>query len=566
MGAREELIRRLAEQATTGIVPSVDAASPYAMADDMSFSADEIDYVNEGEPQLTMLPEVAIAASPNRPLDRPPRPPTELLGMERGPGLTGPQPEQAPQQRTGAIARAAQEAAAPAVPGDDPLASARSAASRNKAIAGIGGIVNAIFGDRSQQGLARMAALQDQAADPLRRRRAQLAQQAAQERAAQQRMAELGVVQQGRETLQSRELGARDQAAAAKAEQQRVAAMSAAERQRYEDERRERERAEDRAEAERMARLRGDESIRVGTELAPLRRRTAAAHGIGARGLRQLEGEGPVGPPRTPTEGARSALMGQVNEIDWQDTPQDDATRAEMTTIARLYDQAASRRDREAQNDLQTEFRELARNVRERRGTEREHAVPGWQRRPDAPNLEASERNEIRSILASQRSLGESASALERLAGEMTAADFAQAQAGIITDRMAQAMHHQERASNATRILGQYGVPQAAELRRVETMLPRLDSWRGFVSGATLYRTLPGVADQVARAQMSQYGYEPQGEGRPRGRQGAGRRRQREQGAQPTQVRIGGQVHPVTDWATFEREAQRRGIEWEPVD
>jgi hypothetical protein len=101
---------------------------------------------------------------------------------------------------------------------------------------------------------------------------------------------------------------------------------------------------------------------------------------------------------------------------------------------------------------------------------------------------------------------------MQQLSQEMTLADFVGARAGVVSERMAEARQLQETISNAMRNIGNYGVPQAAELERMRTFAPELESRDGFLNAARLYGQLRRELGKSAATRLRGLGYVRPGE------------------------------------------------------
>lgn len=156
-----------------------------------------------------------------------------------------------------------------------------------------------------------------------------------------------------------------------------------------------------------------------------------------------------------------------------------------------------------------------------------QHVIPGWDRDPGAPVLGQSSRDNLLQANAEARRVRGFSQQLAQLATEITAAQRAGAAAGVLNAKMARARAIHEQLTNALRVIGNYGVPQAAELARMERLAPRLDSVEGWLSAVPIYREMPAAIDGGLTEYMGGYGYR-------RARAGGGGGRQ----ARPGMIRI----------------------------
>jgi phage host-nuclease inhibitor protein Gam len=140
--------------------------------------------------------------------------------------------------------------------------------------------------------------------------------------------------------------------------------------------------------------------------------------------------------------------------------------------------------------------------------TDEQHQVPGWSRLPNAPRLESAERQHARSIPGSLANVEAFTRQMEALQREMSSLEAAGAQAHILSERAARARALHEQLTVELRTIGNYGVPQAAELERMERLAPAVGS-REWYSGtaANAYSAMRSVMRQNATNRMRYLGY-----------------------------------------------------------
>lgn len=137
-----------------------------------------------------------------------------------------------------------------------------------------------------------------------------------------------------------------------------------------------------------------------------------------------------------------------------------------------------------------------------------EHRVPGWNRAPDAPTLGVAERTAAREAPASLAKIERFSRRMEELAREVGALEQTAANARILSQRMAEAQALHEQITNELRVIGNYGVPQAAELARMERLAPSLTSREAFIgSAANQYRAMRSVMQAATEERMRYLGY-----------------------------------------------------------
>jgi len=140
---------------------------------------------------------------------------------------------------------------------------------------------------------------------------------------------------------------------------------------------------------------------------------------------------------------------------------------------------------------------------------ERQHRVGfGYARREGAPELTTAERQTARDLPITTRNVGSAIRQLAQIAREASALEAGQARAGFLNERMADARALQEEVVNALREIGNYGVPQEAEIRRMEGIAPRIDSFQGLMSAYQQYMALWRMLNRSADTRMRGLGYE----------------------------------------------------------
>ncbi len=139
---------------------------------------------------------------------------------------------------------------------------------------------------------------------------------------------------------------------------------------------------------------------------------------------------------------------------------------------------------------------------------ERASQITGWRRRPDAPEIGTAERSRLREAHATMEQIRRPLRELAQIHEQVTAAERAGARADVLSPLMARARVAHEQVITGLRNIGNYGVPQAAELARMESIATRLESPAGFLSAGNIYPALErGLGNQVAD-QLAAYGYE----------------------------------------------------------
>lgn len=145
-----------------------------------------------------------------------------------------------------------------------------------------------------------------------------------------------------------------------------------------------------------------------------------------------------------------------------------------------------------------------------------EYRMYGYERRtgdPDTPELDRTQIRTIRERVRSMEVIESLTNELERLTGEISAAEQAGAAIGQLSDQVADAQQLHEQVINALRDIGNYGVPTGNELQRMEALAPTLTSLQGIRNARTQYRALRGGMRRRTDAQMTVDGYRRAGGG-----------------------------------------------------
>lgn len=145
-----------------------------------------------------------------------------------------------------------------------------------------------------------------------------------------------------------------------------------------------------------------------------------------------------------------------------------------------------------------------------------EYRMYGYERRTgdaDTPELDRTQIRTIRERVRSMEVIESLTNELERLTGEISAAEQAGAAIGQLSDQVADAQQLHEQVINALRDIGNYGVPTGNELQRMEALAPQLTSLQGIRNARTQYRALRGGMRRRTDAQMMVDGYRRAGGG-----------------------------------------------------
>jgi hypothetical protein len=229
-----------------------------------------------------------------------------------------------------------------------------------------------------------------------------------------------------------------------------------------------------------------------------------------ARGRRARGGGGGVGARELAARGAIVDSM--VNR--WQDQ-NPDATPEQLTAYQAHIENIVPHRAREIRS-LQTSLvREGAvmaprEERRAERRAEREEAgarIVGWERQEGAPELTAPELRDLRKQNEQINLMNTHTAAMLRLVREADALEKAGAEAGVISEKMGEALARQEMIVTALRLLGNYGVPQAAELARMEALAPRPGSVQGLMGAVNRYRGMRTALGDQVESNMTSAGY-----------------------------------------------------------
>lgn len=148
------------------------------------------------------------------------------------------------------------------------------------------------------------------------------------------------------------------------------------------------------------------------------------------------------------------------------------------------------------------------RNDSQRTRAAEQSEVPGWSRRADAPEISVAERSKLRDANSTMNELTPSLRRLAQIHAQVDAAQRAGARADVLSPLMARARIEHENVITALRNIGNYGVPQAAELARMESIAPRLESAAGFLSAGNIYPALEQALTGRLAERMRSYGYE----------------------------------------------------------
>ncbi len=148
------------------------------------------------------------------------------------------------------------------------------------------------------------------------------------------------------------------------------------------------------------------------------------------------------------------------------------------------------------------------RNEMASRRSETQSQIAGWRRRADAPEITGVEQRQLRDSVATMEALRRPLRRLAQIHAQVDAAQRAGARADVLGPLMADARIAHEQAITALRNIGNYGVPQAAELARMESIAPRLESAAGFLSAGNVYPALERALSSQVEDRLASYGYE----------------------------------------------------------
>jgi hypothetical protein len=139
---------------------------------------------------------------------------------------------------------------------------------------------------------------------------------------------------------------------------------------------------------------------------------------------------------------------------------------------------------------------------------EAQHVIPGWTRSANPPLLNAAERTHARDAAPQMDTIRRASRQLEAIAREANTADWMGAAVNYRTERMNLAAQLHGQLIDAMRDIGNYGVPQEFEIRRMEGLSPTPDGWRSWVNGAgAAYRNMRGVYEASFADKMRYWGY-----------------------------------------------------------
>lgn len=134
--------------------------------------------------------------------------------------------------------------------------------------------------------------------------------------------------------------------------------------------------------------------------------------------------------------------------------------------------------------------------------------VPGYGA-TDVP-LTPPEQRAMREANAATNNLEQAAARMVEISKEASAAEKIGSRAKL-TELTAEARQQQERISIALRNIGNYGVPQATELARMERLAPQLQTWDGLINAGRLYGALGKTQRQLLETKLKSYGYDVKG-------------------------------------------------------
>ena len=150
----------------------------------------------------------------------------------------------------------------------------------------------------------------------------------------------------------------------------------------------------------------------------------------------------------------------------------------------------------------------VAREQRAASEAEDRSQIAGWHRSEGAPRIEPSEAVKLRDAVAKTAEIRRLSETLARIHSQVSAAQRAGARADVLSPLMSSAAQNHELLISALREMGNYGVPQAAELARMERLAPRLESMAGWLSAGNIYAALPNTVSNGLATRLESYGYE----------------------------------------------------------
>lgn len=175
-----------------------------------------------------------------------------------------------------------------------------------------------------------------------------------------------------------------------------------------------------------------------------------------------------------------------------------------------------------SRRDLEQLRREAIQRSRRqsRAGREAGTVIPGWEQSGESVGLTAPEVRTLRNANAQARILQGQIRTMESLVDEVSRLEAAGAEAGVVSAAMGRARAAHEQVINALREVGNYGVPQEAELVRMERLAPRLGSVQGMISSRNIYAGLASSMRQRMNDYMGAYNFR-RSQSAPQRRQGA---------------------------------------------
>jgi hypothetical protein len=148
-----------------------------------------------------------------------------------------------------------------------------------------------------------------------------------------------------------------------------------------------------------------------------------------------------------------------------------------------------------------------ARGTGEMGAIEARSRVPGWDRVEGAPEISAAEADRARSMGGQFNAVRGLISTIDRARRNLSGLEATEANAGIISQNVANAAAAQEQLQNIMREIGHYGVPQPAELARMEVLAPRITSLDGLLNAAQKYQALYSAMWRLVAPEMRARGY-----------------------------------------------------------
>lgn len=321
--------------------------------------------------------------------------------------------------------------------------------------------------------------------------------------------------------------------------------------------------AEMRAEAERRAKMedfqaqetfKTDEQVRKLEAEFPWLAKLKSVHGRGLREGQRAAGEAaepfnPEGPVTTTFNALQRSYIQRGKDAGLDQDPDPKV----WSTFLEMVQQFTPERQKRGElgKRLESSLDKYLSQGEQNRDIEQQQQVPGWRRRPDAPQLTPTEAGQAREVARAIHTMRGLTAELIKARKNLTASEAFAGRFGFQSKEYGKIQGLRSMLTLSYRKLAELGVLNGPDLDLMLKDIPEFSSLEGFITGANTLAGISAAADKKARSDLGSWGYEPLEQGH-----GAARREappHTQGAAAPHSIEVDGQVHPLNSPPTPEQ-------------